>query len=826
MAKLSSEEKALLEAAKNRLAVVNAIAEKEKQIAKDYEKTGEYNSKLNTELEKQQRQLKKIDKFLNGNNQKIKDGIDLYKESASSISSMSSMMGGLKDELQKTTKFGIDFSKSIANSNGANKAAFEDSNRLLADITSLTAELAQLNKEDSVEIASKANEIDSLYSKLNGNVLELTRKGKRMNQNDQELLELLLERFNMTGNLIGQASKFANVSKDTKEIYEELGSTLNTIQKTLQKVAILLSGPKVLLAAALYYAGELFDEFVNISKEIGGSIFQMNGFKNQVFAVTKLLGDEAGQAVTNLASKLGNANLVSVGLGFNVGLMANRLGVSGEEAANLVNMFGNLSGLSSDNALNIMEATSQLAMANGIAPKAVMADIAQNTEYFAKYSKNGGENIAQAAIQARRLGVDLSTAEKVSDSLLDYQTSVASEMEASVLLGRNLNLNRARELAYMGKGAEAMQAALEAAGGINAFNKMDVFQRKAVADAIGVSASELQQMAANQERALTPAGKLEGMFNSISAYGGQLAETVGGTALKGMGGLLLAAKGFKDQIADAKEGFDFIKDIGKSAGQFFRNGSLSKALQSREEKAIKGLTGGPMVSNEPTTPSSRRGRPPKVKSFLDGVGNPGQILAAAAALVALAASVLILSYAFQNFSSVTGAGFLAGIGAMAAFVGMTYALIPALTSLSAMGPALLPAIGILLAIGGAVALIGVGVSMLSNSFKDIGIEQMAGFAIGMVAFAGSVMMLSTALSMLGNPLAVVGAATLGAVALAGGAVAGVGAFLGGGNENTSLENKIDELIQAIKDQDVVLKVDGRVIAKTVRIAGVKNSQGS
>ena len=606
MAKTTNNDAAAEKSAKNRLAVLNAIAALEEKIAKKKEEGLDYDENLIKALDKQQKNLVKIDKFINGNNQKIKDGIDLYKESANSISSMSSMMGSLKDELKQTTEFGIEFSKSIANTAGRNKAAFEDSNALLAEITSLTSDLAQLNREDAVEIASKANELDSLYKKLSDNISSLEQKGGRMSQNDQELLKLLKERFEVTKGLTVQASQFANVSKEAKEIYEELGSDLDAIQKTFQKVAmtaqIFFSSFKNAAGVALVYIGGLVDDFNALSKEIGGTVTQMFQLKAQSFLVSKLLGDEAAKGVTALSQKLGNANDVTLGMSINVGVMSGRLGVSGEEAATLVNQFGNLSGLTSDTALNTMEAASQLASANGVAPAAVMGDIAQNTEAFALYAKNGGANMAQAAIEAHRLGVDLGTAAKISDNLLDYQSSVQSEMEASVLLGRNLNLNKARELAYSGDIAGAQRAALEAAGGIEEFNKMDYYQKKAVADALGVQVSELQQMSANMERAATPAGKLEATFSSASAFVQEMGQGFAGTVVKGIGGALIGMKDFKTQVKDAKEGLTFLKDSAKGIGGLLTGkgtGGFKGLLDTQETGAIKGLGKGSMT---PTTP--------------------------------------------------------------------------------------------------------------------------------------------------------------------------------------------------------------------------------
>jgi hypothetical protein len=205
-----------------------------------------------------------------------------------------------------------------------------------------------------------------------------------------------------------------------------------------------------------------------------------------------------------------------------------------------------------------------------------MSDIAQNTEFFALYAKDGGANIAEAAIQARRLGVDLGTASKISDNLLDYQSSVQSEMQASVLLGRNLNLNKARELAYAGDSAGAMKEALRAAGDLAAFEKMGPYEKKALAEAIGVGVDELQKMIANEKHANTQVGKMEAKFDSINGAVREMAAGVTGTAVKGIGGMLIGMKDFKTQVSDAKEGFNFIKDSAKGIGSLLTGGGMDK----------------------------------------------------------------------------------------------------------------------------------------------------------------------------------------------------------------------------------------------------------
>lgn len=854
MAKTKNTDAAAEKATLNRYNLLVDIAALEKKIAEDYEKSGEYNAELNKQLEKAQKNLVKIDKFLDGNNVKIKEGIDLYKDTESSISSMSNMMGGFKDQMKTATKFGIEFSKSIAEASSTNKAVFEDSNRLLSEMSSITAELSQLNKEDTIEIASKSQELESLYAKLSNSIEAMEAQGENLSDIDKQILQALKEQYAEILNLGVGASKFANVSKEAKEIYEELGSDLEGIQKTFQKVAmttqIFFSSFKNAAGVTLGFVGGLVDDFNDLSKGVGGTVTQMFQLKAQSFAVSKLLGDEAGTAVTSLAEKLGDANDVTLKLSLGVGALTGRLGVSGEEAATLVNQFGNLSGRSSEFAMNTLEATSQLASANGVAPAGVMKDIAQNTEFFALYAKDGGANIGEAAIQAKRLGVDLSTASKISDNLLDYQSSVQSEMQASVLLGRNLNLNKARELAYAGDAAGAMKEALEAAGGINAYNDMDVYQRRAVAEAIGVGADELQKMVANQEKALTPVGQLEGQFNSITAAVQEMGAGIAGTAVKGIGGMLIGMKDFKSQVSQAKEGLDFIKDSAKGIGSLLtgdKGAGLTDALDSAQTKSMKSFGKPPVelpeLPSAPTQtsvagPLTKSGKPdmrfasnksiaPKMDtSNLDkttkSVGgiNATDLIKGAAALLIMAAALFVVAKALQEFNTVEPESLLK---AGAALVGLGTAMFVLGTIFS--NPLLAEGLAVatvgILGFGAALALAGVGAKLFGEGFSLVSaslpsiVEQLS--ALSQVSFL-PIFGLAAALTTLGASLALVAVSGLAALPVLAGiglAAGAVGMMMGGGeggeSKDDALLTEIQGLRADIQAQPIIVQLDGRQV---------------
>lgn len=818
------------------LAEIKKIKEEEIQLIQQGKKLSDTQA---TKLKENLSNIKKYNDLIKETNSELKTNISYYETAESSISGMSSLIGGLKNNLSSISKAGLSFANSLQDAGSLNKEIYTQASEAAAGALEAVASLSQLNAEDTAQIAAKKAEYQSYFNDLSSQIRDLEEQQQDGRTKQGRAVKAQIEALKSIGseiqNNFADAAQFANVSKDTKGIYEELMGDLEGIEKTFKKIAIttqvFFSSFKNAAGVALFFVGGLVDDFNQLAKGIGGTVTQMFQLKAQSFAVSKLLGDEAGQAVTSLAEKLGNVNEVTLGTSIAVGTMANRLGVSGDEAAQLVNQFGNLSGLSNSTAMNTMEAASQLASANGVAPASVMKDIAENTEFFALYSKNGGANIAQAAIEARRLGVDLGTAAKISDNLLDYQTSVQSEMEASVLLGRNLNLTRARELAYAGDSVGAMKEGLKAAGGINEFNKMDVYQKRAVAEALGTSVTELQQMSANMEKAATPAGKLEESFNATTAFVREMGAGIAGTAVKGIGGMLIGMKDFKTQIADAKEGFTFLKDAAKGIGSYITTGStgkLSEALKGRTEKAIGEIGKGGAIA--PPTPGSSD-TATKSASSISKIDTKA-LLRGAAAMLVMAAALYVTAKALQEFNTVDPTSLLkagaALLGLGAAMIGLNYALAP----LAATGILELVAVS-MFALGGALALAGVGAKLFGEGFSLVGmtlptiVEQLS--ALSQVNFL-PIFSMAAALTALGGSLALVATTGLAALpVLAGiGLVAGaVGMLMGGeetGGESGGLGDKIDALTDAIMGQPIILTLNGDVIAKTVRKQSAKSMQ--
>ena len=247
---------------------------------------------------------------------------------------------------------------------------------------------------------------------------------------------------------------------------------------------------------------------------------------NQEFIQVGLSSKEAQTTISNIANSFGLSVEESSKLAKNVGRIAASTGMTTDNASKLVGLFTQTQGLTGDQAENLLLGTRQLAIANNVAPDKVLSDIAADTETFARFSKDGGENLLRAAVQARKLGINLSDVAKTADGLLKFQDSLNAEIEASILLGRDVNLQKARELS-LANDIEGLQEELVKQVGTEAeFNKLNRIQRDALASALDMDVASIQKLVSRQGEQLT----LQGEINRLTADNEIPEETITGTA--------------------------------------------------------------------------------------------------------------------------------------------------------------------------------------------------------------------------------------------------------------------------------------------------------
>lgn len=382
---------------------------------------------------------------------------------------------------------------------------------------------------------------------------------------------------------------------------------------------------------------------LGFSKEITQGIFQN-------FAKTSLEGkkfsdslDGAFLSIGNMAKatmemqeSLGTSALFTQDMVQNQILMTKQMGLATDEAAG----FQRFSLLTGKSAESIMQSTIKQNTA-AISYRKILKEVSTISAELSMRYKNDPEQIAKAVVQANKLGMSLEETRKIASSLLNFEQSIEGELEAELLLERQFNFEKARELALMGKSAEAAGELLSQIDGIKELEKMNVIQRERIAAAIGLSADELSKAAINQE-VLTKLGvqnraALEEQYELYRKSGDQAKL------------IALQEKARRIEGGDA-----LLQDISRaSLNQRFEE-SINKIKEIFTE-----IASGPIIS------------------ILNGMAKmlqhttvlKGLLIAAAAAMTAIAVSATIASF---GAAAAAAAPWVAGIGAAAA--GITTAI--------------------------------------------------------------------------------------------------------------------------------------------------------
>ena len=249
--------------------------------------------------------------------------------------------------------------------------------------------------------------------------------------------------------------------------------------------------------------------------EMGLGMSQTIGLGFQVFF---------GEQLKAITEEFGSINESSLKLVGQMKMFSVFTGTSSADLAKTVGLMSATTGLTTKQVLDQVEVTRQMAAQAGIPIKGIMADVAGNAEFFAKFSKDGGQNILNAALQAKKLGINLGDVASISNSLLDFETSIEKQMEAQVLLGRNINTDRARQLAFSGDNVGLMKEVTRLAGSEAEFNNMNYLQREALAGAVGLTVERMSNLIRAEKQANNAAAQ---QFKTIAMIAGVLGAAVG-----------------------------------------------------------------------------------------------------------------------------------------------------------------------------------------------------------------------------------------------------------------------------------------------------------
>ena len=350
----------------------------------------------------------------------------------------------------------------------------------------------------------------------------------------QDLVKSIPLLRNFSGPFDEAAKKTREIAANNKKIQKvkELTTGPNAISKkdALEKVGLdeetfdigelspSLEGVKTLgkKAGKLLAAG--------ILKEFGEAIFRVDGEIVELQRSLGLTREEAKglrQEMTDVANTSEDINITSTKLletfsalnkqfGFinkfsaetleTTTQLRNVIGVSEESAGNLAAL-AELRGENENSTLEtLLDTSRKLQEQKGIQldTKEVLEAVGSVTGEIRANLGANPKAIAEALTLAKQFGGELSDIAASADSLLQFESSIAAELAAENILGREINLNRAREAALMGDMATLAVELTNELGDYNDFLNANVIERRKLAAAAGMEVNQLEKILFNQ----------------------------------------------------------------------------------------------------------------------------------------------------------------------------------------------------------------------------------------------------------------------------------------------------------------------------------------
>jgi len=391
--------------------------------------------------------------------------------------------------------------------------------------------LVDINKEHKQTIAAQS-ELNALLANqnelYNGLTLTLDNELRQQKEIEKRLgvsggLIKGISKIPVLGNLINAEEALAAAQAKAKEegssrfkvmtsVFKSLGSSLKmNLTDPLVVGGVILKGLKMIFELGLAADKQITemgksmavtkdeaaltrDRFVDIQNSSDSLLETTNNLVEAQGQLVKSFGVTRGFTDAQLKDQI---------------MLTKQVGLEEETAAGLQQL-ALANGKSANDILkSTIKQTASLAKQTGVQldNKKVLSEVAKVSGQLRLQYQNNPDLIAKAVVQTQKLGVSLEQAKNIAEKLLDFESSITSELEAELLTGRNLNLENARLLALQGDSAGAVAEMAKQMGSAAEFSKLNVIAQQSLAQAVGMSADELANSLVYQENLVKLGGQ-------------------------------------------------------------------------------------------------------------------------------------------------------------------------------------------------------------------------------------------------------------------------------------------------------------------------------
>jgi myosin heavy subunit len=261
----------------------------------------------------------------------------------------------------------------------------------------------------------------------------------------------------------------------------------------------------LMVMKALQAGLEKFSESAKtIGETFGAEVFKQLGPQiGMAGAKVTSLGygvEDVNKSIQILNGEFGIGLEKAVGMTEAILNMSKATGTSVETGTKLVAMFGRVDGKSEAAAHNMIKFVNEMSLVEGIAPNVVLDDIANNAEFFAKYSRTGAQQVAITAMNARKLGLSLSHVEAMMSQEMDIAQMLSDEYDLQLWLGKDINAEKLWAARIEGDHATVLAETLRLAGTKAEFDKMGPIHKEKLAKFLNMEVKDLQKIVDEEDR--------------------------------------------------------------------------------------------------------------------------------------------------------------------------------------------------------------------------------------------------------------------------------------------------------------------------------------
>lgn len=449
-----------------------------------------------------------------------------FNSSKSALTSITGIAAKLRDNQQQITNLSVKEMSTLQSKLESAKETLSQ-NRAGLDQQEKDLRLAIKNRENVAANVEKLARVQNLQKNINGLLNEqdsILAKVIEKNQVDIKNKKEIEGKLGVTGGLLKGISKIPLLG----DIFDA-NEALDVAHKKIENTGSSISG----LGAAFKNIGQqaiagmfnpanltlmVFTQMISALKSVDTGAGNMA--KGMSMTYSEALG--VRRELGGIAASSGDVALNTKGLQETYMAIGNTLGSNAminEEDLKTFTKLREQAGFTNDELMGIQK----LSLVNGktledntkeirsavtlynaknklaLNEKTILLDV-NSASASLKLSLGGSaEQVAIAAAKAREFGVNLQQAEAMSQSLLNFQSSIENELSAELITGKDLNFERARGLALNGKTAEAAAEIAKQVGNSVSFGNMNVIAQEELAKAAGMTKEQLAQSLIDRE---------------------------------------------------------------------------------------------------------------------------------------------------------------------------------------------------------------------------------------------------------------------------------------------------------------------------------------